>query len=71
MENENPTLKLIESNSLLLIKEFENHFEDVKKSRPGISIDRRLVYEAWILQKISAIQIVIKQLAEVLEEGNF
>jgi len=63
--------KLIDENSNKLIDEFHEHFEQVKNQHDEEcgceKLDNSSVFEGWAIQKISALQIVILQLTNDLE----
>ena len=54
----------IDENSDMLIKEFYEHFEEVRAVSPDIT--QRQAYEGWMIQKVSSLQVLMLRFNERL-----
>jgi hypothetical protein len=66
------TTDQIDSNSEKLLKEWRQHFENFVRDRPDLAdapgkIDRTLVFESWISQKVSYLQLQVVELVGEVE----
>jgi len=57
--------RILDKQAKELISEFRSHLESVKKlSDKDETIDPRLVYEGWAIQKIANLQVIVFDLTE-------
>ncbi len=50
-----------------LIKEFFEHYERGKNSDGDSSLDQRVVFEGWTIQKIAGLQVLIMELHDEIK----
>jgi hypothetical protein len=51
----------IEQQTDMLIKEFFDHYEQLKNTGTE-KIDQRTAFEGWIIQKVAGLQVLLKEL---------
>lgn len=62
-------IKKVDENTEVLIKEFYQHYEDLKKSG-NEDIGKRTAYEGWAIQKISSLQVTVLELHKQIQKLN-
>ena len=62
-----PAASEINAKTEELIKEFFAHVRKVRKQHPGVA-DARVIFEAWAIQKIAALQYTVLHLADAIAE---
>jgi hypothetical protein len=50
-----------------LIKEFFEHYERIKNSEGEPTLDQRVVFEGWTIQKIAGLQVLIMELHDEIK----
>jgi hypothetical protein len=59
----------VDARSMELFEEFREHYQNFAQLHPGIAdvVDRHIVFEGWVLQKVAGLQLSIEALAQRLE----
>lgn len=58
------TTDRIDANSLKLLDEWRAHFESIRRDRPDL--DEHLAFQAWVVQKVSYMQLQVVDLVEAV-----
>ena len=62
-----PAASEINAKTEELMKEFFAHVRKVRKQHPGVA-DARVIFEAWSIEKIAALQYTVLHLADAIAE---